>query len=110
MARLRRSVLCDDCYEGNDDHIDALKEAVRELRDTYGRLHEMVSDLVEGYSVFTEEHSQRMADYLAKKCNKVAARYAELSDIEEEAWEGMEGDRFAASDKFKKLLKEAKEG
>lgn len=34
----------DDDFDGNDDHIDALKEALR----TYAGLHDLISDMIEG--------------------------------------------------------------
>lgn len=71
------SPFCDDDYEGNDDHIDALKEALGEalntihaLRAAYGPLHDQISDLIEGGSAqvratMTQATIKLIADQLA---------------------------------------------
>jgi hypothetical protein len=43
MAKKTPNPLNDDDFYGNDDHIDALKDAVR----TYATLHDMISDMIE---------------------------------------------------------------
>ena len=40
---MRPNPMDDDDFDGNDDHIDALKEAVR----TYAELHDLISDMIE---------------------------------------------------------------
>jgi hypothetical protein len=40
---MRANPMDDDGFDGNDDHIDALKDAVR----TYAGLHDLISDMIE---------------------------------------------------------------
>lgn len=69
---------CDDDWDGNDDHIDALKEAlgealamVRSLREAYGPLHDTLSDLIEdGTATLDNAARATLADQL-EKCVRV---------------------------------------
>jgi hypothetical protein len=62
----------DDDFDGNDDHIDCLKDrlsealaALRTMREAYGTLHDEVSELVESGANLTHDSSQLLADQLA---------------------------------------------
>lgn len=71
------SPFVDDDWDGNDDHIDALKDALRDALDTvhalrkaYGPLHDTLSDLVEGgaahaRAAMTQDMVDLLADHLA---------------------------------------------
>ena len=74
----------DNDWDGNDDQLDALKSALgealemlRDMRETYGPLHDEISDLIESGRNLTHESEASLAEMLTA-CVVVDQKAADL--------------------------------
>jgi hypothetical protein len=81
MSRKTPNPLNDDDFYGNDDHIDALKNAVL----TYAALHDMISDMIEDGRLTEAAIPDDYQALVAKLVECVALGVVEDFDNDEDA-------------------------